>query len=75
MTTFDTPDALDATTKKALIDRMPADLEHIRSEVFRTGSMEDVMNRADRFFSMMPSLGVDVEEDDESGSVVLSSDD
>ena len=75
MTTFDAPDALDAATKKVLVDCMTADLEHIRSEVFRTGSMEDVMNRADRFFSMMPSLGVDVEEDDESGSVVLSSDD
>jgi len=42
--------------ERAAIDCVTNGTEQLHTEVFRTGSMEDIAKKADAFFSLMPSL-------------------
>src|SRR2546422_6759647 len=53
------------TWERAGIDCMTTGLEQLHTEVFRGPSLEKVVERGDRFFSVMPSVRVVSEADDE----------
>lgn len=53
------------TWERAAIDCMTDGLERLHTEVFRGQSLDKVVERGDRFFSMMPSVHVLAEADDE----------
>lgn len=44
--------------ERAAIDPITAGLEQLHTEVFRAGSMEQVVSSADRFFAVMPMVAV-----------------
>jgi len=56
------------TWERAAIDCMTAGLEQLHTEVFRGSSLDDVAERGNRFFSVMPSVRVVSEADDERAS-------
>jgi hypothetical protein len=56
------------TWERAVIDCMTAGLEQLHTEVFRGPSLEQVLDRGDRFFSVMPAVGVIPEADDEDST-------
>lgn len=49
--------------ERAAIDCVANGCEQLHTEVFRAESLEQVANRAQSFFSMMPSLEVELEDD------------
>ena len=49
--------------ERAAIDCVTNACEQLHTEVFRAESLEQVANRAQLFFSMMPSLGLETEDD------------
>ena|SRR5437867_790008 len=53
------------TWERAGIDCMTTGLEQLHTEVFRGPSLDEVVERGDRFFSVMPSVRVVSEADDE----------
>ena len=53
------------TWERAAIDCMTAGLEQLHTEVFRGSSLDQVAEHGDRFFSVMPSVRVVAEADDE----------
>lgn len=54
------------TWERAAIDCMTAGLEHLHTEVFRSSSLDEVAERGDRFFSVMPLVrGVPTAEDEQ----------
>jgi len=53
------------TWERAAIDCMTNGLEQLHTEVFRGPSLDDVLNRGDRFFAVMPAVGEVTEETDE----------
>jgi hypothetical protein len=56
------------TWERAAIDCMTAGLEQLHTEVFRGSSLDEVLARGDRFFGVMPAVGVAPEESDEETS-------
>jgi hypothetical protein len=58
------------TWERAAIDCMTAGLEQLHTEVFRGPSLDQVLDRGDRFFSVMPAVGVIPEVDDEDSGPV-----
>lgn len=57
------------TWERAAIDCMTAGLEQLHTEVFRGPSLDEVLARGERFFEVMPSVGVLPEEIDDETSV------
>ena len=57
------------TWERAAIDCMTAGLEQLHTEVFRGRSLDEVLARGERFFDVMPSVGVIPEEIDEEASI------
>jgi hypothetical protein len=53
------------TWERAGIDCMTTGLEQLHTEVFRSPSLDEVVERGDRFFSVMPSVRIVSEADDE----------
>jgi hypothetical protein len=49
--------------ERAAIDCVTKGCEQLHTEVFRAESLEQVASRAQSFFSMMPSLEVELEDD------------
>lgn len=56
------------TWERAAIDCMTDGLERLHTEVFRGPSLDAVLARGERFFSLMPTVGVMPEEIDEETS-------
>jgi len=46
------------TWERAAIDCLTAGLDQLHTEVFRAGSLGQVLDRGDKFFSVMPAVGV-----------------
>jgi len=57
------------TWERAAIDCMTAGLEQLHTEVFRGPSLDEVLARGERFFEVMPCVGVIPEEIDEETSI------
>jgi hypothetical protein len=55
--------------ERAAIDCMTAGLEQLHTEVFRAPSLDEVLARGERFFAVMPTVGVIPEETDEETSI------
>ena len=53
------------TWERAAIDCLTTGLEQLHTEVFRGSSLDDVAERGDRFFSVMPPVRLLAEADDE----------
>lgn len=53
------------TWERAAIDCMTNGLEQLHTEVFRGPSLDEVLARGERFFSVMPAVGEIPEDDDE----------
>lgn len=53
------------TWERAAVDSMTTGLEQLHTEVFRGPCLDEVVERGDRFFSVMPSVRVVLEADDE----------
>ena len=47
------------TWERAAIDCVTKDCEQLHTEVFRAISLDEVVSRGDRFFSLMPSVSDD----------------
>lgn len=54
-----------AAPGSAAVDSMTTGLEQLHTEVFRGPCLDEVVERGDRFFSVMPSVRVVLEADDE----------
>lgn len=54
------------TWERAAIDCVTTGLEQLHTEVFRGPSLDEVLARGERFFSVMPAVGAIPEEDDEA---------
>lgn len=57
------------TWERAAIDCITAGLEQLHTEVFRGPSLDEVVARGERFFEVMPNVGVIPEEIDEETSI------
>jgi hypothetical protein len=57
------------TWERAAIDCMTDGVEQLHTEVFRSPSLDEVLARGERFFEVMPSVGVVPEESDAETSV------
>jgi hypothetical protein len=53
------------TWERAAIDCVTAGLEQLHTEVFRGASLDEIVDRGNRFFSAMPAVGIVAEGDDE----------
>lgn len=53
------------TWERTAIDCMTTGLEQLHTEVFRGPSIDDALDRGDRFFAVMPTVGAVAEENDE----------
>ena len=56
------------TWERAAIDCITTGLEQLHTEVFRTESLDEVGNRGDQFFRLMPPVRVVTKADDEEPS-------
>lgn len=57
------------TWERAAIDGVTNGLEQLHTEVFRGPSLDEVLARGERFFSVMPAVGAIPEEDDEASTI------
>lgn len=56
------------TWERAAIDCMTTNTDQLHTEVFRARSLDEVLDRGDRFFSVMPAVGEIPEADDEESA-------